>query len=76
MDKKKHLYVIKYNNDCYWTGYNNYSNQLRLAKIYTSLRHCKEAADDSLNRLHSVNSYKIYEVELNIIGEVDIEHNY
>lgn len=68
--KEKHYYVIQFDNGAYWTGYNNYSNQLRQARIYTSLKHCKEAADDSLDRLRTVNSYQIYEIELKIIRKV------
>ena len=68
--KEKHYYVVQFDNGCYWTGYNNYSDQVRLARIYTSIKYCKESADNAVERLPHVNSYKIIEIKIDIIGEV------
>lgn len=69
--KEKHYYVIRFDNGAYWTGYNNYSDQVRLARIYTSIKHCRESAEDAVKRLSHVNSYKIIEIKIDIIGEVN-----
>ena len=70
-----HLYVIKYNNDTYWCGYNKYDKQLRKAKIYTSKPIAEKVAEDSISRLNYIaqragqtefliESFRIVEVDL------------
>lgn len=74
------LYVIKFDNGLYWTGYNKASEQIRKARIYNSIKYAKEAGDDCLTRkmviwpqpsMSSVQSYKIVEVELIEKDEVE-----
>ena len=67
MEDKK-LYVVKFNNGLYWCGYNTADKQIRKAKIYTSIKHAKEAGLDCLSRRRIINldtdGFKIVEVEL------------
>jgi len=64
--KDNKLYVIQFNNGCYWTGYNNYDKQLRKARIYTSYKMANDAGDVCLKRLKAVTSFEILEVELKV----------
>ena len=60
------LFVIRFDNGSYWTGYNNYDKQLRKARIYTSYKMANDAGDDCLERLKAVKSFEILEVELKV----------
>ena len=44
------LYVIKFDNGLYWTGYNKASEQIRKARIYNSIKYAKEAGDNCFSR--------------------------
>ena len=74
------LYVIKFDNGLYWTGYNKASEQIRKARIYNSIKYAREAGDDCFRRrmviwpqpaMTNVQSYKIVEVELIEKDEVE-----
>ena len=65
------LYVIKFDNDYYWCGYNNSDRQLRKAVIYKSLKMAEDTAKDCMSRTkyigpynQEIKGYKIIEVEL------------
>lgn len=72
--KEKSLYVIKFDNECYWCGMNFMSPQLRKAKIYTSLKMVNEVAEDCMRRIKCISmekldypcptNYRIVEVEI------------
>jgi len=64
--KDNKLYVIQFNNGCFWCGYNNYDKQLRKARIYTSYKMANDAGVYCLERLKEVKSFEILEVELRI----------
>ena len=64
IDEKK-LYVIKFGDGSYYTGFNGTSKQLRQAKIYVSLKHIKGAI-----KYKGYEDYKIIEVEIKEVGEV------
>ena len=63
------LFVLRLDNGCYWTGYNNYDVQLRKARIYTSPKMADEAGKYILERLKHIKSFEIVEVELRIKNE-------
>ena len=64
IDEKK-LYVIKFSDGSYYTGFNGTSQQLRHAKIYVSLKYLKETAE-----WKGFEGYKIIEVDIKEVGEV------
>lgn len=64
IDGKK-LYVIKFSDGSYYTGFNGTSKQLRQAKIYVSLKHLKEAV-----KRNRYEDYKVIEVDIKEVGEV------
>ena len=67
-------YVIKFDDKSYWTGYNNWSPQIRQARIYSSVKMAKEVAEDCLQRgsvSKVFNSYKVIAIKFIIIGEVE-----
>lgn len=35
-------YAVKFNNCCYWTGYNSYDKQIRKAKLFHSIKYANE----------------------------------
>lgn len=68
------LYVVKFDNETYWCGYNTINTQIRKAVIYSSTKHAKEVANDVLRnqqRLKKnkkvslpIKSYQILEVDI------------
>ena len=71
------MFVVKFNNNLYWCGYNTASTQLRKAKIYNSKKMANESGNDCLNRkqairlldtknqeVEPITSFEIKEVEL------------
>ena len=64
IDEKK-LYVIKFSDGSYYTGFNGASKQLRHAKTYVSLKYLKETAE-----WKGYEDYKIIEVDIKEVGEV------
>lgn len=74
------MYVIKFDNGLYWCSYNHADKQLRKATIYKSLKMALSTASDCMlriefispcNLMKDVKSYKIVEVELKEVGEVE-----
>lgn len=70
-------FVIKFDNDYYWCGYNNSDKQLRKAVLYKSIKMAEETAKDCMDRIeyirpytNKIESYKIIEVT---IAEGDLE---
>lgn len=70
-------FVIKFDNDYYWCGYNNSDKQLRKAVLYKSIKMAEETAKDCMDRIeyirpyvNKIKSYKIIEVT---IAEGDLE---
>ena len=63
------LFVVRFDNGCYWTGYNNYDKQLRQARIYTSSKMAYEAGNYVLERLKQLKTFEVVEVELRIKNE-------
>lgn len=77
------MYVIKFNNGCYWSGYNSCSPQLRKAIIYNSYKNALQSAQDTLSRRGSIKildnskslidtnitDYRIHKIGLNDLGE-------
>lgn len=70
-------FVIKFDNDYYWCGYNNSDKQLRKAVLYKSVKMAEETAKDCMDRIeyirpyvNKIESYKIIEVT---IAEGDLE---
>lgn len=78
------MYVIKFNNGCYWSGYNSCSPQIRKAIIYTSYKNAVQSAQDTISRRGSIKildsnkslidrniaSYSIHKIEVKDLGEV------
>ena len=64
-------FVIKFDNDYYWCGYNNTDKQLRKAVLYKSIKMAEETAKDCMDRIkyirpytNKIESYKIIEVTI------------
>lgn len=76
------LYVVKFDNETYWCGYNTIDTQIRKAVIYASIKYAKEAANDVLQnqqRIKKANlpikSYQILEIDIiikNVVEEITI----
>lgn len=64
IDEKK-LYVIKFGDGSYYTGFKGTSRQLRHAKIYVSLKYIKEAI-----KYNGYEDCKIIEVDIKEVGEI------
>ena len=79
----KKLYVIKFNNECYWCGSCKFSKELRHAQIYVDLKRATDEAEwilkhdkfiqDRLVNLLSQKTfnitYKLVEVEIKEVEE-------
>jgi hypothetical protein len=74
------LYVIKFDNGLYWTGYNKASEQIRKARIYNSIKYAEEAGFDCMARrkaiwpqptMSEVVGFRVVEVELIEKGEIE-----
>lgn len=65
----KKLYVIRrLDTKEYFIGYNKFSNQLRKAKIYTSLHWANESANDTRFKNKGI-EFEILEVEINLVKD-------
>ena len=73
------MYVIKFDNNLYWCGYNTADKQLRKAIIYKSIKQAVAAAEDCLirrvnihpqNLMSIVKTYKIIKIEIKEIDEI------
>lgn len=62
------MFVIKFKDGTYYNGYNGWDSQLRKAKIYVSIKKCKESADYVVEKLKK-DGYNIVRIHL---SEVDV----
>lgn len=76
------MYVIKFDNNLYWCGYNHADKELRKAIIYKSIKQAVAAAEDCLirrvniypqNLMAIVKTYKIIKIEIKEVGEMKDE---
>lgn len=62
------MFVIKFSNGGYWTGYNRLDSQLRKAVVYNSLKMAISTAEDCLKRKSCFTNtdltYEIVEIEM------------
>ena len=63
------MFVIKFPDGTYYNGYNGWDSQLRNAKIYVSLKKCKESADYVVEKLKKggYNIVKIHIAEVAVV---------
>ncbi len=71
---QKEHYIGMNDQGLYWAGMNTWTDQIRKAKQYNSLKlaheHIREAVERSNQWLHPpINSYTILTVEINILNE-------
>lgn len=67
----ENLYVVQFNDGSYWCGLNTFDPQIRKAKIFKSLKYAKEAGERFRSEFDGKNSYKILEIEINILKEIE-----
>lgn len=65
----ENLYVIKFEDNTYYTGYHKKSKKLHQAKIYTSLKFANEAGEIMKRRTGL--SYSIKQVRIEEIEEIE-----
>lgn len=64
------MFVVKFTDGTYYYGYNTWGDQLRKAMIYTSLKRCKEAAEDSCKKFEK-DGYHIVRIEMREVAIVE-----
>lgn len=69
--KSENLYVVQFNDGSYWCGYNTFDPQIRKAKIFKNLNYAKEAGERFKSSSLGKDSYKILEIEINVIKEIE-----
>ena len=68
--KSENLYVVQFSDGSYWCGLNTFDPQIRKAKIFKSLTYAREAGE-RFTAFDGKNSYKILEIEINILKEIE-----
>lgn len=70
--KSENLYVVQFSDGSYWCGLSQFDTQIRKAKIFKSLEYAKEAGErfKSRSAFLGKDSYKILEIEINVLKEV------
>ena len=74
--KNQHFhYVIQTDDGLYWAGYNKFTDQIRKAMMYNSLKMAHKCASDSIKRNRPASSagmkYRVVTVEIRVLEEDD-----
>ncbi len=68
-------YVIQLDNGLYWAGYNKFTDQIRKAQLYNSLKMAHSCAIDSIKRHRPASSaemkYRVIKIEIKVLEEDD-----
>ena len=62
------MFVIKFKDGSYYNGFNGWDSQIRNAKIYVSLKKCRESADYVTEKLKK-DGYNIVRI---ILAEAEV----
>ena len=75
MKNQDYHYVIQLENGEYWAGYNRFTDQIRKAQLYNSLKMAHSCAIDFIKRNRPVSSagmkYRVIKVEIRVLEEDD-----
>ena len=75
MKNQNYHYVIQLENGEYWGGHNTFTDQIRKAQLYNSLKMAHSCAIDSIKRNRPVSSagmkYRVIKIEIRVLEEDD-----
>ena len=75
MKNQNYPYVIQLENGEYWAGCNRFTDQIRKAQLYNSLKMAHSCAIDSIKRNRPVSSvgmkYRVIKIEIRVLEEDD-----
>jgi hypothetical protein len=63
-------YIVQLESGMYWAGYNTFTDQIRKARMYNSLKRAHTDALDSIRRNRKTltsTRYRVLKVEINIL---------
>lgn len=72
MKDQNYHYVVQLENGEYWAGYNTFTDQIRKAQLYNSLKMAHTAAVDSIKRHFKPfvgTKYRVVKIEVKVLEE-------
>lgn len=74
MKDQTYHYIVQLESGMYWAGYNTFTDQIRKARMYNSLKHAHTDALSAIRRNSKTLTsarYRVLKVEINILETED-----